>query len=221
MNYFGHVAVACRFLESPEFLLGSMLPDLAGIIGTSVPKSTADVQLGVQFHVRTDEVFHELAPFRQRVNSGSESLRSRGLRKGPARAVAHVATELLLDSELNQVQLYRVAYSEALFVAGPKRVGALLQWEARGTAEDFEFLRLRLIERSAFREPFAPGRLVGRLERVLKDRPRLRLTPNERLLVHDWLRTGPVPFGAELSTFVEQIEYGVRSRWGVRATVYG
>ena len=66
MNYFGHTVLAVRRGGDRAFVLGAMLPDFATMIRARPPRTThADIDSGMQFHRRTDDVFHRSAAFRR------------------------------------------------------------------------------------------------------------------------------------------------------------
>jgi len=214
MNYFGHVALACRFSGTPEFLLGSMLPDLAGIIGCTTPRCTLHaVQLGVSFHLLTDEEFHQTENFRSFVGACRRELELAGMRKGPARAASHVAIELLLDAELSHVPLHGIAFRTALRIAGQSGTAYQLQWSADDAAEKFEALRLRLVERSTCGDFFTNDRLVERLVFALHGRPRLKMSRHEQNIVRQWIHGRTAPLGNELAGLWFRLHERISVRW--------
>jgi len=214
MNYFGHVALACRFSSSPEFLLGSMLPDLAGIIGCTTPHCTLHaLRLGVSFHLLTDEEFHQTETFRSLVGTCRKEMELAGMRRAPARAASHVAIELLLDAELSHVPLHGIAFRTALRIAGPSGIGYQLQWTTDDAAEKFESLRLRLIERSTCGNFFANDRLVERLAFALQRRPRLKMSPHEQNIMRQWFHGRAAPLGQELATLWIQLHERISVHW--------
>jgi hypothetical protein len=214
MNYFGHVALASGFSSSPEFLLGSMLPDLASIIGKPIPQCLSEaIRQGVRFHLLTDDEFHQAVPFRVHVESSRRALELLGLRKPQARAVSHVGVELILDAALSSVTLHGLAFRTALRVAAPRGVADRLQWTSVSGPDQFEALRLRLIERSTCRDFFAKERLVDRLVFALSHRPRLRLSSAEQSAVLSWIDGRSAPLGDELVLLWDQVRERVGVRW--------
>lgn len=214
MNYFGHVALACEFAENFEFLLGAMLPDFANMIGCSPPACGSETLMsGIRFHLVTDVVFHQQPMFRQKVAAARRELEQSGVRKGPARAAAHVGVELLLDAELSSRRIHGLAYREALVVAAPQRVARLLHWGDAHAPDKFESLRLRLLERSTCRDHFSIDRLVERVAYVLMPRPRLRLWENEQRQVSRWIHSSSAPFGDALGTFWQHLKEQVSTHW--------
>src|SRR5258706_12541419 len=107
MNFFGHAALAASYLaqqgpdaanELPRFCAGAMLPDFIGMLRLSRPVVHDSVLArGVAFHHRTDELFHELPSFHRLSRSAFAWLSARDMPRGPARAVAHIGIEILLD----------------------------------------------------------------------------------------------------------------------------
>jgi len=191
MNYFGHVSLACQFNHAAEFLLGAALPDFASMLGCTVPGcSHALVTQGLVFHRVTDDVFHQLPTFETLVRGEQLALRECGMRKGPARALAHTCIELLLDAVLWHDPVRRRAFHDAVAIASPNRLGRNLVWKADGHSHRFERLRLRLVEHMQSRPNNAADTIAIRLFRTLSARPRLRLTIQEERTVADWV--GPL-----------------------------
>lgn len=214
MNYFGHVALACRFSASPEFLLGSMLPDLVGIIGCATPRCTLRaVQSGVSFHLLTDDEFHQTETFRNLVGACRRELELAGMRRAPARAASHVAIELLLDAELSHASLHGIAFRAALRSAGQSGTGRQLQWTTVDGAVKFESLRLRLVERSTCGDFFSNDRLVERLVFALQRRPRLKMSSHEKSIVSAWIHGSAAILGNELAALWLRLYERISVRW--------
>jgi len=103
VNVAGHVAVAMRLHPArPQIWLGAALPDLAAMGRHRLLGSidNHDVTRGIQLHHRTDEAFHRHLLFTEPMARLRQVLAVDGVSRGPARAVAHVGPELLLDGEL-------------------------------------------------------------------------------------------------------------------------
>jgi len=216
MNYFGHVALASAISSSPEFLFGSMLPDLSAIVGCPTPQcALASVRLGVAFHLASDDEFHGTRVFRSRVSAICQHLQSAGMRRAPARAVSHVGFELLLDAELGKVPVHGMAFRAALHIAGPTGVAAHLCWSRTEATQRFEALRLRLIERSTCRDFFSRDRLIERLDFALRSRPRLCMVEPERQILREWLYNHSVPSSEEYCSLWMDLRERVAKRWQV------
>lgn len=186
MNFFGHAAIAGRFRASPEFVLGAMLPDFAGMLGIKTPPVTPDaLGAGVRFHHLTDHAFHELRSFRAFCAEATRFLDAQSVRRGTARAVAHVGVELLLDAALAEDEAARSRYFAAL---GAARRAELF---VPSTYTPEECARLAglgevLENRGISRNPDT-GLVVTRLERALAARPRLAIEPRDRAAVGSWV----------------------------------
>src|SRR5262245_43693270 len=95
-----------------------MLPDFAAMVGVrvvSVAHAAADD--GCRFHHETDDLFHRAACFQSLCHAATRALSGAGVRRGPARAIAHVGIELLLDDWLAAEQGVPGCYREALSLA--------------------------------------------------------------------------------------------------------
>ena len=99
MNFFGHTVLAVRRGGDPSFVLGAMLPDFATMIRARPPRPEhTGIGSGMQFHWRTDEVFHRSAAFLALTHQAVAWLSARGVRSGSALAAAHIGVEVLLDA---------------------------------------------------------------------------------------------------------------------------
>lgn len=105
MNFGGHIAVASVDRKEPLFWLGSALPDLAAMGRFRLLGSTTEpiVGAGIRFHHATDAAFHGHPWFVAIQRLLQDQLQSDGLGRGPARAIAHVGPELLLDGALDHL----------------------------------------------------------------------------------------------------------------------
>jgi hypothetical protein len=187
MNYFGHTVLAVRRGGDRAFVLGAMLPDFATMIRARPPHTTqADIDSGMQFHWRTDEVFHRSSAFRELTYHAVRWLSARGVRNGSALAVAHIGVEILLDASLAADEAAQQAYLAALAGAAPGDLGRCLAWESDEHPGRFDQLRIRLLERGAVAGDIAPETVAERLRRTLADRPRLALDDAAVRAARDW-----------------------------------
>jgi hypothetical protein len=188
MNFFGHATVAYERSAAPRFVLGAMLPDLAGMASLRISAvHDPELALGVELHHATDRAFHAVPAFRAACSSALVVLEPQGVTRASARAVGHVGAELLLDGLLSDDQPARAAYTSALDAAVDERLERDVAWHAHADGERLHQLLVRL--RSA---PLPQGyRDVGfvcdRLERILSTRPRLALQPQDLKPVRSWL----------------------------------
>src|SRR5690242_17401864 len=125
MNFFGHSALAAGHFAGHEpapgrdelalICIGAMLPDFLGMLRLRRPTvHDPSLERGVAFHHQTDHHFHELREFQQLSRGAFAWLSERGMPRGPARAVAHIGIEMLLDEVLADGNAEREAYRAAL-----------------------------------------------------------------------------------------------------------
>src|SRR5688572_23166915 len=112
MNFFGHAALAAGHFSarSPQLpgtdlallCAGAMLPDFISMLRLGRP-AVLDEQVarGVSFHHLTDHAFHELDSFLRLSREAFAWLSEQRVPRGPARAVAHIGVEMLLDEVLS------------------------------------------------------------------------------------------------------------------------
>jgi hypothetical protein len=187
VNYLGHAAVATWRSQDRAFVLGAMLPDFATMIGARPPATThAGLAAGMQFHYRTDEVFHRSAGFLELTRSAFGWLLARGVDRGRARAIAHVGVELLLDADLSRAEPVRRAYVAALHGGAAHELGRHLTWGEPQGRLGFEDLRARLLVRGVTEDDPSPDVISQRLRRALAARPRLALDDAAELVARDW-----------------------------------
>jgi hypothetical protein len=192
MNFFGHAALAAAELahgaQPPGglalFCFGAMLPDFVGMLRLAAPEvHDAALARGVAFHHRTDHAFHDLPSFHGLSRRTFAWLSERELPRGPARAVAHVGIEMLLDEVLAQNPGARAAYLAALVVP----LDAALSFPAAGDGERLEGLRRALHERASS-TPAEPEVVALRIRRTLEPRPRLATDDAGQALLASWVR---------------------------------
>jgi len=170
LNFFGHAVVAGWADERPRHLLGSMLPDFEGMLGIRlVEVRDPQMRSGIELHHRTDEAFHRTESFLAFCAHALDELTLRGVRRGTARAVAHIGSELFLDGWLTRDHTHVDNYLDALAVEAD---GALI-WEDEGHA--FSALHRRLAIWGAPRDYMDPAFVLARLSDTLRRRPALEL----------------------------------------------
>jgi hypothetical protein len=178
MNYLGHAYLAELERPDPIFILGAMLPDLTSLAQVRTRQcSRGDLALGIQFHHGSDQAFHQHEAFRTGQLRLTRELVEQGVRKGPARAIAHIGIEFLLDAGYDDPAH---GYFEALEV-GARLLGV---FSAFDLAEQRRLHEVCAYLRSRGREPFqvTRARLSQKLERTLAGRS--RLSPTEGELAH-------------------------------------
>lgn len=174
MNFFGHVAIARHVDDDPAFLLGAMAPDLLSMCGAPSGRPTsAGVAAGQAHHLAVDAAFHASPAFVDLQLWAVRALGSAGLRRGPARGVAHVSIELLLDGVLAGDAGSQAAFRRGLGAADP------FEWPDPPAAARWRALIARLRQGTipdAYRDPFF---VAERVTAILARRPRLALFPAE------------------------------------------
>ena len=206
MNFFGHTVLAVKRRKDPAFVLGSMLPDFATMIRARPPHTEhVDIDSGMQFHWRTDEVFHRSPAFLALTRQAVVWLSARGVRSGSALAVAHVGVEVLLDAALSDDEGAQHAYRAALEGAAPDDLGRYVEWASDEQRDRFTTLRGRLLARGAVTADIAPDTVAERLRSALADRPRLSLDDTSVQTVRDWARTARADVSAQAAPLIKEI----------------
>lgn len=202
MNFFGHAALATQHFESAapapsatelaKLCAGAMLPDFVGMLRLGRPRVQDEVLArGVAFHHRTDEAFHDLPPFLRLSRAAFAWLSERGLPRGPARAVAHIGVEMLLDEPLAEDARARAAYRSALALS----LDGLLDFDAPGQLGRLVELQIALGERARGARNPSPELVAERIRRTLAGRPRLQTDDAGQALLGEWVAlTRPLVF---------------------------
>ena len=163
-------------------LLGSMLPDFEAMVRVPlVGVRDPDIQRGIDLHHRTDEVFHRAPIFVELCARALSELKGAGVRRGTARAVGHIGSEMFLDGWLAREQDHVDDYLAALEV----EVEGCLEWEDDGRA--FSKLRARLTMWGAPRDYAEPPFVLARLADALQRRPALKVLEDESAQVQEFL----------------------------------
>lgn len=194
MNFFGHAALAASHFPAaspglpPEQLArlcaGAMLPDFQGMLRLGRPQLTDPcLARGVAFHHRTDEVFHDLPAFQRLSRAAHAWLSEQRLPRGPARAVAHIGIEILLDEVLAEEPSARDAYAVALALP----LHQLLSFPNPGDAQRLATLRRALLSRAATERAPAAEIVAQRIGRSLAGRPRLATDAEGERVLCAWV----------------------------------
>jgi hypothetical protein len=187
VNFYGHAWVALRESRSSGFVLGAMLPDLAGMARTRIERvCDPELAAGVALHHRTDAAFHAAPAFVRLYAEAAAALRERGVERGPARAAAHVAIELLLDGSLPHAAAELERFGEALESGARPEVRSALVWRGDG-AERFARLHARLRGGGVPGVYRDPARVAERVAWALGSRPRLALDARGERALGAWL----------------------------------
>jgi hypothetical protein len=212
MNFFGHAAIAGRFESDPVFALGAMLPDFCGMLGFRAPEpEPGPLGAGVRFHHVTDSAFHELPAFRQLNQAACAELAVLGVRRGTARAVAHVGVELLLDAELAESDAARALYFDALRAGGaPALFGAVRAFTSQERERLGRLLTI-LDERGVAKRPSSAS-VAERLARALASRPRLAVTLADAPKVGEWVELFRARVVSSTETLVSELTSDIERR---------
>ena len=204
VNFFGHAVVACWFDRRPAFVLGAMLPDLSAMLRIRPPRVAPSLLArGIALHHATDAAFHAAPAFLGMQDRARVALAELGLGRGPARAIAHVGTEILLDESLGKDSEVERAYLAALDASATE----LAELEARIDAARIERLARDLAARGVLRNA-EPALVARRLRRALETHPRLSFGDQEEPTVAAWVaRTRP-----QIAAEVDELVSHLRSR---------
>lgn len=182
MNFFGHAVVARWVDRRAGHLLGSMLPDFEAMVRVPlIEVHDSEIQRGVDLHYQTDHAFHGSAAFLALCAHALEELTRAGVRRGTARAVGHIASEMFLDGCLARERDCVDDYLAAL----DAEVDDCLRWEDDGHA--FSKLRGRLMTWGAPYEYVDPPFVLARVKNVLQHRPALAVLEDEAAFVAEFL----------------------------------
>ncbi len=178
VNYLSHSVLAAEASDDPLFALGSMLPDLANMARRKLPSlSHPTLAAGVAFHERTDSVFHQCPSFVELNHDACRRLLEQGVSRGPARATAHIGTEMLIDAVLAENAAALRGYLAALH-AGSSNAGVWAPLDLVSTRE-FQHLLAQLERGGAAIHQASKSRFLTRLAHALAGRPRLEPTSKE------------------------------------------
>lgn len=163
-------------------VLGSMLPDFEAMVGVPLLEvRDADIQRGIDLHHRTDDAFHRAPTFLALCARALDGLTQAGVRRGTARAVGHIGTEMFLDGWLVQRQEQLDAYLSALELEAQ----TLLEWQDAGRA--YAKLQARLSRWGAPLDYSEPSFVMGRLRDALRQRPALEVLEAQSIGVTEYL----------------------------------
>jgi len=182
LNFFGHAVVAGWQDNRAGHLLGSMLPDFEAMLGVAlIEVRDPDIQRGIDLHHRTDEAFHRAPAFLAFCAHALGELTAAGVRRGTARAVGHIGSEMFLDGWLARTQSHIDDYLAALDV----EMDGLLGWQDGGHA--FLKLHTRLKLWGAPLDYAEPSFVGERVTDALRRRPALEVLEEQSCLVLEFL----------------------------------
>lgn len=183
-----------------------MLPDFATMIHAR-PPSTRHAELGdgIAFHHATDAAFHAAPTFRSLMAQANAELLANGVRRGSARAAAHVGVEILLDAELAREEAARLAYRSALLCAIDPPLALEIDWRDEDQRGRFAELCRVLETRGLSAGHVSPELVSLRLSRALAGHPRLALDAAAELVVSDWARAAAPLVAASAPALLDEL----------------
>ena len=182
MNFFGHAVIASRSDRRAGHVLGSMLPDFETMAGAHVlDVHDSDIRRGIGLHHRTDEAFHRAPAFLALCARALDELTESGVRRGTARAVGHIGTEMFLDGWLAQANQHSDAYLSALAL----EVSDRLEWNDAGAG--YSKLQGRLSRWGPPVDYGDPSFVMARLRDTLRRRPALEVLEAQSSQVSEYL----------------------------------
>jgi len=182
LNFFGHAVVAGWDDRRAGHLLGSMLPDFETMVRVPlIDVRDPYIRRGIDLHHRTDEAFHRAPAFLAFCAHALAELTAAGVRRGTARAVGHIASEMFLDGWLAREQSHIDDYLAALEL----EVDDLLGWQDDGRA--FSKLHTRLTLWGTPRDYAEPSFVLARVSDALRRRPALAVLEEQSAPVAEYL----------------------------------
>jgi hypothetical protein len=159
-----------------------MLPDFETMVRVPLTEvRDPDIQRGIDLHHRTDETFHQAPAFLAFCARSLDELAGAGVRRGTARAVGHIGSEMFLDGWLAREQAHIDDYLAALELD----VDGLLGWQDDGHA--FSKLHKRLTLWGAPHDYAEPSFVLARLTDALRLRPALAVLEDQAAQVAEFL----------------------------------
>jgi acyl carrier protein phosphodiesterase len=150
---------------------------------------------GVAEHHLTDDAFHGGATFVALSRETAERLEARGLSWGASRAVGHVGTELFLDGELTRDDEAASDYAGAIARAGQDTVRSHLVFRDEGGHARFARMHERIASHGTPTRYREPSFVREVLVRILRERPRLAVAPEQEGVLLDELERLAVRVG--------------------------
>lgn len=178
-----------------------MLPDLSAMLRMRAPRAVESwLARGIALHHATDAAFHTAPAFLAMQERARLALTELGLERGPARAIAHIGAEILLDESLGQDPAVERAYLDALQASGTE----LTEVDTQIDTPRIQRLARDLAARGVLRNP-EPALVARRLRRALETHPRLSFGDQEEPRVQAWVARARPQIAAEADEVVRQL----------------
>ncbi len=211
MNIAGHIAVAMRLApDAPRVWLGAALPDLGAMGRFRLIGDSADphVTAGIALHHATDDAFHRHPTFTEAMARLRRNLAADGVGRGPARAVAHVGPELLIDGFLLDDEQLSDAIEAALAEIGA--LGPALAPLVETSSDDW-LRHLSKVPAWGLPTDYAdPHAVAHRLHRILAQRPRLQLEANHLDAIGHRLAAEQPALDLAVPSLIDDLENSLR-----------
>ncbi len=210
MNFFSHAVVATWTNRDPAYVLGSMLPDFAAMIGTRPPSvSHETLAAGVALHHATDDVFHLSRNFTRLTDVATDQLRGAGVARGTSMAVAHVGIEILLDGVLASDEDAVSAYRSALEAGRGDELGPTIDWKDDTYGPRFASMMSRLLGYDIRETSLDPEVVTRRLRSTLAGRPRLAFGDAEMARIQSWTTSWRARVEAVAEAVMDEVRAGL------------
>jgi len=214
MNLSGHIIVAATAWgqASAALHMASALPDIASIGGFRLTGSSdnADVTVGIAAHHKTDRLFHGHRWFLDLNRDIRAELVGLGVGRGPARAVAHVGVELLLDGHLLAQSAGAQMNSTAFGVLHEIHSDVASLVVDKDQDQWLRYLN-KFTDRRAPINLGDPAAVAERLWMILSRRPRLMLDSNHINVVTRSLQAVKPHIDATAEDLVDELAAGLKS----------
>lgn len=211
MNIGGHIAVAMRLApDEPRVWLGAALPDLGAMGRFRLMGDTADpdVTAGIALHHATDDAFHRHPTFTEAMARLRSDLAIDGVGRGPARAVAHVGPELMIDGFLLEDDQLADAIDAAF--AEIDELGPALSSLVETSSDDW-MRHLAKVPAWGLPTDYAdPHAVAKRLHRILSKRPRLQLDADQIDVIGDRLAAEQPALNQAIPVLIDDLEQSLR-----------
>lgn len=211
MNVGGHIAVAMRLAPGePRVWLGAALPDLGAMGRFRLMGDTVDpdVTAGIALHHATDDAFHRHSTFTEAMARLRSDLATDGVARGPARAVAHVGPELMIDGFLLEDDQLSDAIDAAF--AEIDELGPALASLVETSGDDW-MRHLAKVPAWGLPTDYAdPHAVARRLHRILAQRPRLQVDAAHIDVIGQRLATEQPTLNLAVPSLIDDLEQSLR-----------
>lgn len=196
--------------DAPRVWLGAALPDLGAMGRFRLMGDTPDpdVTAGIALHHATDDAFHRHPTFTTTMARLRTVLAADGVGRGPARAVAHVGPELMIDGSLLDHLEVAGAIEAAFAEIAP--LGPALEPLVETATEAWAAHLSKVPEWGLPTDYADPHAVARRLHRILSRRPRLQLDAEHIVAIGDRLADEQPDLAAATPALLDDLELTLR-----------